>query len=44
MKFYQTQEALLTRVGKWSKWSFMVILITYGHSLGYIHHTGLLGG
>jgi hypothetical protein len=22
----------------------MVILIPYGHSLRYIHHTGLLGG
>ena len=30
-------------VGKWSKWSFMVMLIPYGHILGYIHHTGLLG-
>jgi hypothetical protein len=34
----------ILRVGKWSKWSFMVILISYGRSLGYIHHTGLLGG
>jgi hypothetical protein len=32
------------RVGNWSKWSFMVILIPCGHSLRYIHHIGLLGG
>jgi hypothetical protein len=39
-----TKKALYDRVGKWSKWSFMVILIPYGHRLRHIHHTGLLGG
>jgi hypothetical protein len=33
-----------TRVGKWSKWSFVVSLGPYCHSLRYIHHTGLLDG
>ncbi len=41
----QTSDDLrFSGVGKWSKWSFMVILIPYGHRLRHIHHTGRLGG